>query len=72
MDMSGGWSQEATDAWAKDMSLGKKRSGDKAKNLGEWNYGDQFYTAHVLRYYSPAAIAESGVVNYANITWLSL
>lgn len=43
----------------------KKRSGDKAKNLGEWNYGDQFYTAHVLRYYSPAAIAESGVVNYA-------
>lgn len=65
MDMSGGWSQEATDAWARDMSLGKKRSGDKAKNLGEWNYGDQFYTAHVLRYYSPAAIAESGVVNYA-------
>lgn len=65
MDMSGGWTQEATDAWARDMSLGKKRSGDKAKNLGEWNYGDQFYTAHVLRYYSPAAIAESGVVNYA-------
>lgn len=34
MDMSGGWSQEATDAWAKDMSLGKSEVVTKRKTLG--------------------------------------
>lgn len=48
----GGWTQENTFAYAKDKSGGKKNSGTRAQVLGPWRYGDQYYTAHVLRYYS--------------------
>lgn len=62
-DMSGGWSKEAVDAYAKKYSKGKKRTGAKAENMGVWAYGDQYYTDHVLRYYSLGG--NSDIVDYA-------
>lgn len=60
--MTGGWTQEATDAYAKKFSKGKKRSGIKAERMGVWAYGDQYYTDHVLRYYSTGMATNSTVV----------
>ena len=61
----GGWSQEATNAYAEKYSKGKKRSGVKAEQIGQWNYGDQYYTDHVLRYYILSSAEKSDVVKYA-------
>lgn len=47
----GKWTQENVLAYAKEKSNGVKNSGTKAKILGPWKYGDQYYTKHVLRYY---------------------
>ena len=62
---TGGWSQEATDAYAKIHSKGKKRSGINAERMGVWAYGDQYYTDHVLRYYSTGMATNSTVVQAA-------
>ena len=68
-EMTGGWSQEATDAYAKKYSGGRKRTGVKAQTMGIWAYGDQYYTDHVLRYYTTGSTAgtttNSSVVEYA-------
>lgn len=63
--MTGGWSQEATDAYAKKYSKGRKRSGINAERMGIWAYGDQYYTDHVLRYYSTGMATNSTVVQAA-------
>ena len=52
LNNGGGWSQASTDSYAKKYSHGRKRSGKAAEILGEWAYGDQHYTDHVLRYYT--------------------
>lgn len=65
-DMDGGWSQKATDKFAEIYSCGVKRAGKNAAALGIWKYGDQYYTDHVLRYYSLAAsVTDSDVVEFA-------
>ncbi len=48
----GKWTQENTFAYAKKQSGGKRNTGSRAQVLGPWHYGDQYYTAHVLRYYN--------------------
>lgn len=53
----GKWTQENTFAYAKKQSGGKRNTGSRAQVLGPWHYGDQYYTAHVLRYYN----AETGL-----------
>lgn len=65
IDMDGGWSQRATDKFAEIHSAGQKRTGQKAITMGIWKYGDQYYTDHVLRYYSFAITTESSVVEFA-------
>ena len=52
LNNGGGWSQASTDSYAKKYSHGRKRSGKAAEIMGEWAYGDQHYTDHVLRYYT--------------------
>ena len=48
----GKWTQENTFAYAKKQSGGTRNTGSRAQVLGPWHYGDQYYTAHVLRYYN--------------------
>lgn len=48
----GKWTQDNTFAYAKKQSGGKKNEGSRVEALGPWRYGDQYYTSHVLRYYS--------------------
>lgn len=52
LERDGKWTQENTDAFAKEKSNGKQRKGASARAAGKWDYGDQYYTSHVLRYYS--------------------
>ncbi len=47
----GKWTQENTFAYAKEKSGGVRNTGSSIEQLGPWHYGDQYYTAHVLRYY---------------------
>ena len=47
----GKWTQDNTFAYAKKQSGGKRNTGSRVQVLGPWHYGDQYYTAHVLRYY---------------------
>ena len=47
----GKWTQENTFAFAKKKSGGVRNTGSRVEQLGPWHYGDQYYTAHVLRYY---------------------
>lgn len=51
LEESGRWTQENVLAYAKKKSGGKKRTGAAKESLGPWAYGDQYYVAHVLRYY---------------------
>ena len=46
------WTQNNTFAYAKKQSKGKRNTGKRVEQLGPWHYGDQYYTQHVLRYYS--------------------
>lgn len=48
----GKWTQQNTFSFAKKKSGGKRNAGIRAEQLGPWRYGDQYYTEHVLRYYS--------------------
>lgn len=48
----GKWTQKNTFAYAKKKSGGIRNTGVRKEQLGPWRYGDQYYTAHVLRYYS--------------------
>lgn len=61
----GHWTQDNTDAFAEQKSNGKKRSGKSAERLGIWKYGDQYYTAHVLRYYTFGVVASNDLVKIA-------
>ncbi len=54
LERDGKWTQENTNEFAKIHSNGKTRSKKKAKTMGKWAYGDQYYTDHVLRYYDLA------------------
>lgn len=63
--MDSGWSQNATNKFAEIHSKGIKRTGQKAAMLGIWQYGDQYYTDHVLRYYSLVLGTNSDIVEYA-------
>ncbi len=49
---SKGWSQDATYLYARQKSNYQQRTGAEAQTLGIWNYGDQYYTDHVLQYYT--------------------
>lgn len=51
----GRWTQENTFAYAKKHSKGKRNVGKKIEQFGPWHYGDQYYTQHVLRFYSYGA-----------------
>lgn len=48
----GKWTQSNAFAYAKKQSKGQRNTGSRAEVLGPWHYGDQYYTSHVLRYYS--------------------
>lgn len=48
----GTWSQEIVNEFAKEKSGGRRNTGAARERLGEWKYGDQYYTEHVLRYYA--------------------
>lgn len=66
IQQDGKWTQENTFAFAKEKSGGVKNTGSRAEQLGPWHYGDQYYTAHVLRYYqSGAEQVESAAVGEA-------
>lgn len=52
MKHGGKWTQENTFDYAKEKSGGVRNTGSRIEQLGPWRYGDQYYTAHVLRYYS--------------------
>lgn len=52
LERDGKWTQENTNDFAKEKSNGKKRNAKKARAMGIWAYGDQYYTSHVLRYYN--------------------
>ena len=47
------WTEENAQAFAKYASKEKKRGEDDPyrDNAGPWDYGDQYYPEHVLRYY---------------------
>lgn len=48
------WSVKNAQDYAEKVSGGRKRSEDDPyrENAGIWDYGDQYYPQHVLRYYS--------------------
>lgn len=52
MKNGGKWTQENTFGYAKEKSGAVRNTGSRAEQLGPWRYGDQYYTTHVLRYYS--------------------
>lgn len=60
MKKDGKWTQQNTFAYAKKQSGGKRNTGSRAQVLGPWRYGDQYYTAHVLRYYDITAAGQAG------------
>lgn len=49
------WTQESAEAFAQMASKGKQRDEDDPLRgpAGPWDYGDQRYPEHVLRYYHP-------------------
>lgn len=51
------WSEESSEAFAQMASGNTPRSQDDPlySTAGPWNYGDQKYPEHVLRYYHPAS-----------------
>lgn len=59
----GCWTQENVNAYAEKYSKGVRRTGVRAERMGVWNYGDQFYTDHVLRYYAYTDSTDSGIGN---------
>lgn len=68
VDNYGGWTQEATNAYARKYSNGTMRTGTAAQIMGVWSYGDQYYTDHVLRYYALASTTiqtNSDIVEFA-------
>lgn len=50
-----GWDEKTVAAFAEIASCGKTRSTSETESMGKWDYGDQKYPEHVLRYYAPAA-----------------
>lgn len=47
------WQKETVAAFAEQSSGGRTRNETEAKQMGKWQYGDQMYPQHVLRYYPP-------------------
>ena len=46
------WNEEIAAEYAKMASNGRTRDEYDTKLMGKWDYGDQFYPEHVLRYYA--------------------
>lgn len=46
------WNEEIASEYAKMASNGRTRDEHDSKMMGKWDYGDQFYPEHVLRYYA--------------------
>lgn len=46
------WNEEIAAEYAKIASNGRTRDEYDTKLMGKWDYGDQFYPEHVLRYYA--------------------
>lgn len=53
----GCWTQDNVNSYAERYSNGVQRTGISAERMGIWAYGDQYYTDHVLRYYSYCTIS---------------
>lgn len=69
----GEWTQELVNEYAKEKSNGRKNTGSRAERLGEWRYGDQHYTEHVLRYYPYGNLEGSNIADIPleeRMTWL--
>ena len=70
----GEWTQELTNEFARQKSNGVRNTGVRAERLGEWRYGDQHYTDHVLRYYpympSGDSAEISGIPLENRMSWL--
>lgn len=47
-----GWNEQIAAEYAEMASNGRTRDEHDAKLMGKWDYGDQFYPEHVLRYYA--------------------
>lgn len=45
------WTQQVVSDYAKLKSNGRTRDEEDTKAMGKWDYGDQMYPQHVLRYY---------------------
>lgn len=58
IEKDGSWTQKNTFSYAKKKSGGKRNTGLRVEQLGPWRYGDQYYTNHVLRYYSLASASD--------------
>lgn len=46
------WTQQIVNQYAYQKSNGVMNQSPRDEQLGTWRYGDQYYTQHVLRYYS--------------------
>lgn len=52
------WSQEIAAEYARIASNGRTRDEHDTKTMGKWDYGDQYYPEHVLRYYALPVVKE--------------
>lgn len=46
------WNREIAAEYARIASSGRTRDEHDTKTMGKWDYGDQYYPEHVLRYYA--------------------
>lgn len=53
------WNEETVSAFAEMASGGKTRDEAETEAMGKWQYGDQMYPQHVLRYYPPYTESQS-------------
>lgn len=64
LSSDGKWTKDNVYSYAKLKSNGVKRTGTRAEIMGVWNYGDQNYAEHVLRYYGASgSISAESVEN---------
>lgn len=63
----GKWTQQNTFDYAKKQSGGRRNTGSRVQVLGPWHYGDQYYTAHVLRYYNMEGMEQQGTEGAVSI-----
>lgn len=63
----GKWTQQNTFDYAKKQSKKRRNTGSRVQALGPWHYGDQYYTAHVLRYYNMEGMEQQGKAGAVSI-----